>query len=147
MNDELLQNYFKLINSDLTKVEFTYQPKNGIYIPLFSSSIDHCTSLNILKSNNITTSMYALVRPAVENYLRAMWVKYSDEVGSLNDDLTEMHFPKKIEHLIEVVTQKKPELESEHSLKSIIDWNVNPKWYNFLRKMKKTPKIYSSSQF
>jgi hypothetical protein len=24
-------------------------------------------------------------------------------------------------------------------------WNVNPKWYNFLRKMKKTPKIYSSS--
>lgn len=121
MNNELLQKYFNLISCDLNKVEFTYQTKNGIYTPLFSSSIDHCASLNILKSNNITTSMYALVRPAVENYLRAMWVKYSDEVGSLNDGLTEMHFPKKIEHLIEVVTQKKPELEREHSLESIIN--------------------------
>lgn len=121
MNNELLQKYFKLINCDLNKVEFTYQTKNGIYTPLFSSSIDHCVSLNILNSKNITTSMYALVRPAVENYLRAMWVKYSDEVGSLNDDLTEMHFPKKIEHLIEVVTQNKSEIESNYSLKSIID--------------------------
>jgi len=121
MTNELLQKYFKLIYSDLNKVEFTYQTKNSIYIPLFSSSIDHCISLNILKDNSITTSMYALVRPAVENYLRAMWVKYVDEVGSLNDDLTKMHFHKKIEHLIKVVTKEKPELESEHSLKSIID--------------------------
>lgn len=121
MINELLQKYFKLINSDLNKVEFTYQTKNSIYIPLFSSSIDHCISLNILKDQNITTSMFALVRPSVENYLRAMWVKYSDEVGSLNDDSTEMHFPKKIEHLIKVVTQNKPELESEHSLKTVMD--------------------------
>lgn len=121
MNNELLKQYFKLINSDLNKVEFTFQDKNSLYTPLFSSSIDHCISINILKDHNLTTSMYALVRPAAENYLRAMWVKYSDEVVSLNDDLTEMHFPKRIEHLVEVVTQKKPELESVHSLKSVID--------------------------
>lgn len=121
MDNKLLKKYFKLINTDLNKVEFTFQDKNSIYTPLFSSSIDHCISLNILKDQNLTTSMYALVRPSVENYLRAMWVKYSDEVGSLNADSTEMHFPKKIEHLIEVVTQEKPELERDHSLKSVIE--------------------------
>lgn len=121
MNNELLKKYFKLLYSDLNKVEFTYQGKNSIYMPLCSSSIDHCISINVLKDQNITTSMYALVRPAVENYLRAIWVKYSGEVGTMNADSTEMHFPKKIEHLIEVVTQEKPELESEYSLKSVME--------------------------
>lgn len=120
MNNELLKKYFKLINNDLNKAEFTCQDKNSIYIPLFSSSIDHCISLNILKDQNLTTSMYALVRPATDNYLRAMWVKYCNEAGAPNEDLTDMHF-NKIGRLIEEVIQERPDLESNHSLKSVIE--------------------------
>lgn len=115
MNKELLHQYFESICAELNNVQFTYQDKNRLYIPLFSSSIDHCISLNILKDKNITTSMYALVRPAVENYLRAMWVKYSSEFDSLKD-----HFPRKVEYLVDAVTQIKPELESYYFLKSAI---------------------------
>jgi hypothetical protein len=121
MDNELLKKYFKLINSDLNKVEFTFQDKNSVYIPLFSSSIDHCISINVLKDQNLTTSMYALIRPSIDNYLRAMWVKYCDEAGLPNVDLTDMHFHKRIERLIEEVFQERPDLENDHSLKSVIE--------------------------
>jgi hypothetical protein len=121
MNNDILFNYFKLIHDNLNKFEFKLSDKNKIYIPLFSSSIEHCMSIVVLNKENLTTSMYALIRPAVESFLRAMWVKYCDEAGSLNDDLTSMHFPKKIEHLIEVVTKEVPELESSHFLKTVLE--------------------------
>lgn len=121
MNNDTLFKYFKLIYVNLNKFEFKLADRNQIYIPLFSSSIEHCMSIAVLNKENLTTSMYALVRPSVECFLRAMWVKYCDEAGSLNDDLTSMHFPKKIEHLIEVVTKEVPELENSHSLKTVLE--------------------------
>ena len=121
MNNEILSKYFNLIYENLNKFEFKLADKNKIYIPLFSSSIEHCISIAVLNRENLTTSMYALVRPAVECFLRAMWVKYCDEVDSLDDNLTSMHFPKKIEYLIEAVSKEVPELENYHSLKTILE--------------------------
>lgn len=125
MNNDNLLKYFEVIHESLNDFEFKLAGKNKIYIPLFIASIDHCMSIVILNKENLTSSMYALVRPAVENFLRAMWVKYCCDESSLpNDDLTSMHFPKKIEHLVNVVNKKVPELESSHSLKTILDFTV-----------------------
>jgi hypothetical protein len=103
--------FYKLIHQDLNKLEFKLGHKNRIHFPLFSSAIDHCIAITFLNKECMTTSMYALIRPSLENYLRAMWVKYCCEYSEIETDLTEMHIPKRIEVLIKEVDNAVPEFK------------------------------------
>jgi len=121
MIDALLFDYFKVIHSDLNNLEFKLDVKNRIYFPLFSSSIDHSISICVLNKENLTSSMYALVRPLIENYLRAMWVKYCVDETKIDDDLTSMHFPKQLEVLITEIDQVIPEFKESNFLKTELE--------------------------
>jgi hypothetical protein len=66
-------------------------------------------SIYVLNKEYLTSSMYALVRPAMESYLRAMWVKYCMDEIAMDADLSSMHFPKKLERLMAEVDKKVPE--------------------------------------
>ncbi|WP_308170720.1 DUF6988 family protein [Vibrio metschnikovii] len=109
MNNELLLEYFKVMHRDLNNFEFKLDSKSAIYVPLLSSAIEHCMSIYFLQKEYLTSSMYALVRPAMENYLRAMWVKHSIGDIATDAELSSMHFPKKVEYLIEQVDRDVPE--------------------------------------
>lgn len=109
MSNELMLEYFKHMHKELNKIEFRIDCKNRIYVPLLSSAIEHCMSIYMLKKEHLTSSMYALVRPAVEGYLRAMWVKHCCDNLSMDSDLSSMHFPKRVEHLMEQVDKKVPD--------------------------------------
>ena len=112
MNNDSLQNYFKTINTDLNKTEFRFESNNGIYIPLFTSSITHCISIYFLNKKNLTSSMYALVRPAVENFLRAMWVKFCVSSTEIDECISSMHFPKKLEFMMIEINKKHPDFKN-----------------------------------
>jgi|GEM_PF-5792555 len=118
MDTELLIQYFKVIHRDLNKLEFKLGPKNRIYFPLFSSSIEHCMSIYVLNKQYLTSSMYALVRPTIENYLRAMWVKYCNSDISMDTDVSSMHFPKKVEYLIAEVDKNVPSFSKDSYLQN-----------------------------
>jgi len=122
--------YYKLIHQDLNKFEFTLGHKNRIYIPLFSSAIDHSIAITFLNKELMTTSMYALIRPSLENYLRAMWVKYCREDSDIETDLTGMHMPKKIEVLIKDVDNAVPEFKSNAYLSSTLG-SLMPNLHDF----------------
>ncbi len=121
MINALLIDYFKVIHSDLNKLEFKLDVKNRIYFPLFSSSIDHSISIYVLNKEYLTSSMYALVRPLIENYLRAMWVKYCVDETKIDDDLTSMHFPNKLEFLMAEIDQAIPEFKESNFLKTRLE--------------------------
>ncbi|EGQ9573622.1 hypothetical protein F3S07_10555 [Vibrio alginolyticus] len=129
-NYEQYMDYFKLIHEDMNKLEFRLDSKNRIYYPLFSASIEHCISINFLKNQFMTVSMYALVRPALESYLRAMWVKYHLGELSMDDDLSKMHFPKRIEVLISEVDAAVPEFKEINFLQATFD-ALTPNMHDF----------------
>jgi len=106
MKNDLLHEYFKVIHKGLNTFEFKLDSKNRIYIPLFLSSIEHCMSIHFLDKENLKISMYALVRPAVENYLRAMWVKCCVDIDEIDDNLSNMHFPKNIKFMMSEIEGK-----------------------------------------
>ncbi len=118
------------MNKDLNAFSFTLNRRNSLYIPLLSSAIEHCISIYFLNKEQLTASMYALVRPALENYLRAMWVKNCVSDKELEKELSSMHFPKKIEYLIQEVDKKIPEFDEcsflqmrlEHLIKNLHDY-------------------------
>ncbi|MEZ8095615.1 hypothetical protein ACED51_16075 [Photobacterium swingsii] len=112
--------YFKLIHDYLNKLEFPLKSKNRIYLPLLSSSIDHCISMNFLNQQFMTASMYALIRPALENYLRAMWVKHHCGEIPMDTDLSKMHFPKRVEVLIREVDEAVPEFNERNFLQTTL---------------------------
>lgn len=111
MNDDILIEYFKAMHRELNKIEFKLNSSNQVYFPLLSMAIEHCMSIYFLKKENFSSSMYALIRPAMESYLRAMWVKYCNGDIAEETDLLSMHFPKKVEFLIERVDQSVPEFD------------------------------------
>ncbi|CED60675.1 Putative uncharacterized protein [Moritella viscosa] len=121
MNNDLLLEYFKVMHKELNKIQFKLDRKNRIYFPLFSSSIDHCMSIWILKNECLTSSMYALARPAIENYLRAMWVKYCVDEHEVDDDLSTMHFPNKLEFLMTEVDKKIPDFKESNFLQTRLE--------------------------
>lgn len=112
--------YYKLIHQDLNKFKFTLGHKSRIYIPLLSSAIDHSIAITFLNKECMTTSMYALIRPSLDNYLRAMWVKYCCEDSDIETDLTGMHMPKKIEVLIKDVDNAVPEFKNNAYLNATL---------------------------
>ncbi|MFM5358533.1 DUF6988 family protein [Aeromonas veronii] len=129
-NSEQYMDYFKLIHEDLNKLEFRLDSKNRIYYPLLSASIDHCISINFLKNQFMTASMYALIRPALESYLRAMWVKHHLGELSMDDDLSKMHFPKRIEVLISEVDAAVPEFSGISFLQATFN-ALTPNMHDF----------------
>ncbi|MCC4226524.1 hypothetical protein LL295_23930 [Vibrio campbellii] len=119
-NTEPFIAYFKLIHQDLNKLEFKLESKNRIYFPLLSSAIDHCIAINFLNKEFMTASMYALIRPALESYLRAMWVKHCCGDIPMDTDLTKMHIPKKVEVLMKEVDEEVPEFKINNYLQTTL---------------------------
>lgn len=99
LNPDVIQ-LFKLVNDDLNKISFEFNKKNSLYTPLFSTAIDHCLSIHILESNNLYSSSFALARPVLESYLRAMWVKFHLNENQIDEGCEKLHFPKNIDVLI-----------------------------------------------
>ncbi|HBC3416789.1 TPA: hypothetical protein KD849_004143 [Vibrio parahaemolyticus] len=112
--------YFKLLHQDLNKLEFKLDSKNRIYFPLLSSSVDHCIAINFLNKEYMTASMYALIRPALESYLRAMWIKHCCGEIPVDADLTTMHIPKRIEVLMQDVDEKVPDFKANNYLQTTL---------------------------
>jgi hypothetical protein len=98
--DDKISNYFKVIHDNCNTIEFLFNKKNSLYIPLFNTSIEHGLSILILEKQNLTVSCLALARPMVESYLRAMWVKYCLPENEINEGCSRMHFPNKLELLL-----------------------------------------------
>ena len=64
-------------------------------------------SICVLDKELLPSSMAALARPATEAYLRAMWVVYCVDEQEIKND-SSMHFPKRIDKLIELVEDAVP---------------------------------------
>ena len=62
--------------------------------------------------------MFALIRPMIENYLRGMWVKHCIDENQITDELTELHFPKKLEFLLSSVDEITPEFRESKLLQT-----------------------------
>jgi hypothetical protein len=85
-----------------------YWIKKIAYIPLLNTSIDHGLSILLLKKQNLTVSCLALARPMVESYLRAMWVKYCLSEATISEGCTTLHFPVKLDVLMDEIEKELP---------------------------------------
>ena len=103
--DKDVWDYFVAVHQHCNTIEFTFDKKNSLYIPLFTTSIEHCLSIHVLDREELTGSAFALARPMIENYLRAMWVKYVLKEDQIPDGCEQLHFPKRIETLLNEVDQ------------------------------------------
>lgn len=119
--DERVLDYFKVIHECCNSIEFTYEKKNSIYIPLFTGAIDHSFSIHLLDNQNLTVSSFALARPMVENYLRAMWIKYCLSEDKINEGCEKLHFPNKLDCMLEEVYNDIPENKLFRKFKPSID--------------------------
>ena len=91
--------YFRAVNKGCNTIEYDNDNKNTLYIPLFSTSIEHSLSIHVLDNENLTSSAFALARPMIENYLRAMWIKYCADESIISNSSTRLHLPKRLEAL------------------------------------------------
>lgn len=96
--------YFKCIQSDCNTIEYTFDKKNSLYIPLFSASIEQSLAIHVLDKEELNGSAFALARPMVESYLRAMWVQYCLDEAKIEEGCEQLHFPKRLEVLLEQVS-------------------------------------------
>lgn len=119
--DRSVMDYFKAIYDGCNTIEFTYDKKNSLYIPLFSASIEHSISVHVLDKEGLTSSAFALARPMVESYLRAMWVKHSLDESKIEEGCEQLHFPKKLEVLLSDIANAVDGGNKFHNLKSTIE--------------------------
>ena len=110
ISKEILQ-YFQAIHRELNKFEFSSSKRANVAVPLFNIAIEHCISICVLEKEYLPSSMAALARPATEAYLRAMWVTYCVDEQEIKHD-SSMHFPKRIDKLIELVEDAVPTFKS-----------------------------------
>lgn len=118
--DDKILDYFKVIHDNRNTIEFSFDKKNSLYIPLLNTSIDHGLSILLLEKQNLTVSCLALARPMVESYLRAMWVKYCLSEDKIIEGCNTMHFPNKLEFLLDEVEKELPENHLFSSFKSSV---------------------------
>ncbi|QDP02184.1 DUF6988 family protein [Thalassotalea sp. PS06] len=119
--DTSVMDYFKAIYDGCNTIEFTYNKKNSLYIPLFSASIEQSIAIHVLDKEELTSSAFALARPMVESYLRAMWVKHCLDESEIEEGCEQLHFPKKLEVLLREIANAVDERDQFHSLKSTIE--------------------------
>lgn len=119
--DEKVMDYFKVIHESCNSIEFTYEKKNSIYIPLFTGSIYHSFSIHLLENQNLTESSFALARPMVENYLRAMWVKYFLSEEKISEGCEKQHFPNKLNFMLKEINRAIPENKLFRNFKTSIE--------------------------
>lgn len=81
-----------------------FDKKNSLYVPLFSASIEKSLAIHVLDKEELDGSAFALARPMVENYLRAMWVQYCLDEAKIEEGCEQLHFPKRLEVLLEQVS-------------------------------------------
>ncbi|WP_198590439.1 hypothetical protein [Shewanella sp. 10N.286.52.B9] len=113
--------YFKAINDGCNTIEFTYDKKNSLYIPLFSAYIEQCIAIHVLDKEELTSSAFALARPMVESYSRAMWVKYCLDEAKIEEGCEQLHFPKKLEFLLSSVGDAGVDGDRFHDFKPAIE--------------------------
>ena len=118
--DANILDYFRTIHKNCNTIEFTFDKKNSLYIPLFTTSIDHGLSIHLLEKQNLIVSCLALARPMVESYLRAMWVKYCLAEDEIVEGCTTLHFPKKLEVMLDEIERKRPGSDLFNEFKSSI---------------------------
>ena len=104
--NEIFQ-YFHAIHIELNKFKYRSSKRANLAVPLFNIAIEHCISICVLDKEFLPSSMAALARPATEAYLRAMWVVYCVDDQEIKND-SSMHFPKRIDKLIELVEDAVP---------------------------------------
>ena len=102
--DKNLKEYYQSIYSDLNTIEFTADSKSSLFIPLFSS-----LSIHFLDKQELPISAYALARPMIECYLRAMWAKFFLEESQIKEGCERFHFPTKLGVLLLQVESAVPE--------------------------------------
>lgn len=120
--DEKTLDYFRVIHEHCNTIEFSFDKKNSLYIPLLTTSIDHSLSIHLLEKQNLKVSCLALARPMVESYLRGMWVKYCKPEDQIDEGCTTTHFPTKLEFLLDEIEKVLP----ENDLFSWFKSNVKP---------------------
>ncbi|WP_282109941.1 DUF6988 family protein [Shewanella algicola] len=118
--DSNILDYFRIIHENCNTIEFTFDKKNSLYIPLFTTSIDHTLSIHLLEKQNLVVSCLALARPMVESYLRAMWVKYCLPEDNIIEGCTTMHFPKSLEFMLDEIGKKRTDCDLFNGFKSSI---------------------------
>ncbi|ENM3952565.1 DUF6988 family protein [Vibrio cholerae] len=119
--DKSVIDYFKVIYDGCNTIEFTSDKKNKLFIPLFSGSIEHSIAIHVLDQEELTGSAFALARPMVESYLRAMWVKHCLDESKIEEGCKQLHFPKKLEVLVDDIANAVDGGDPFHSLKSTIE--------------------------
>ena len=119
--DEKTLDYFRVIHEHCNTIEFIFDKKNSLYIPLFTTSIDHSLSIHILENQKLVVSCLALARPMTESYLRAMWVKYCLSENVISEGFTTMHFPTKLESLLAEIEKVLPENDLFSAFKSSVE--------------------------
>jgi hypothetical protein len=118
--DEKVLDYFGVIHKHCNTIKFSFDKKNSLYIPFFSTSIDHSLSIHLLEKQKLIVSCLALARPMVESYLRAMWVKYCLPETEIKEGCTTMHFPTKLEFLLDEIEKVMPDNDLFSGFKSSI---------------------------
>lgn len=122
--------YYKAISNGHNTVEFKYDKKNSLYVPLFSSSIEQSFAIHLLLEEGLTNSAFALARPMVEGYLRAMWVKnYLDE-SKVKEGCAQLHFPKNLDILMSDIAKVLGENDLFHKFKLTIE-PILPNMHDF----------------
>lgn len=120
MLDQKILDYFRVIHTNVNTIEFIFDKRNSLYIPLFTTSIDHALSLHLLEKQQLVVSCLALARPMVESYLRAMWVKYCINEESIEEGCSTVHFPKNLNIMLNEIEKETPNNDSFKGFKSSI---------------------------
>lgn len=113
--------YIKTVNDGCNTIEFTSDKKNSLFIPLFYAAIEQCIAIHVLDKEELTCSTFALARPMVENYSRAMWVKYCLDEAKIEEGCEQLHFPKRLEVLLDLVGDAVVEGDRFHGFKPSIE--------------------------
>lgn len=103
--------FMKKVKVEFDKQEFISDSRNTIYQPLFFNSFQHCLAVLVLVEKDFHSSSEALLRPVIETYLRAIWVKYCANdtvINKLQNDKGE--FPG-LSKLLELVEKEAPAFE------------------------------------
>lgn len=104
MQDKVLD-FMSSVKTELDKQEFISNDRNTIYMALFQLSFEHSVSILVLTKENLNSSAYALARPAIESFFRAMWVKHCMEENKLPNLIDKGKFPS-IASIIEKLERK-----------------------------------------
>jgi hypothetical protein len=100
--------FMKKAKAEFDKQKFISDSRNTIYLPLFFNSFQHCVAVLVLVEKDLHSSSDALLRPVIETYLRAIWVKYcakDNVINKLQRDKGE--FPG-LSKLLELVEKEAP---------------------------------------